>query len=236
MRTSLLFLLLCSILSSCTYLSEFGPVNFKSFENGNFVAPEDYNIIDIDTKNISRYNVEAPRAKGSHPPLDNTRVYSDKIRPHDQLSLLVLDSGASGVFNANGPTNFGPVEVPKSGKISFPYVGEFDASGKSLFSLQKEIQNKYKSVSGTAEVSLNRLARQPFKASVIGEVNVPGQHDIDRSGVSLSDLLAQSGGTTLKTFQSTFLLHRDGVTYLLSEGQVVKQRLLPKTMILLKLL
>ena len=41
------------------------------------------------------------------------------------------------------PAQFGPIEVPQTGRISIPYVGEFNVLGKEIADVQNEIQEAY---------------------------------------------------------------------------------------------
>jgi len=66
----------------------------------------------------------------------------------------------------------------------------------------------------TAEVSLNRVDRQPLRASVIGLAARAGQHPIDRKGVTIAELIALSGGVTEEPFLCNYLIHREKKTYM----------------------
>jgi len=208
-------------LVSCQYMADFGPVTVSATEEDGFT------VIDMTPENIKAYNRSEKKLASSKPQVDSARLYTDAVRPYDQLTLLVLDAGGSGAFaNSNGPTTFGPVEVPESGEISFPYAGSFIASGKSLSQLQLEIQVAYGTVFNTAEVSLNRVSRRPLQASVIGVVKSASQHAIERAGVTLADLLARSGGTATPPHQCSFTLHRMGKTYPVNHAKLLKEQYL----------
>ena len=190
-------------------------------------APSNFKIVDVNSSNIRSINRKQSKTSPKTPPVDKSQLYNDNIRAYDKLTLLVLDAGGTAAFaNSNGPTTFGPLEVPQSGEIAFPYAGEFNAIGKSLTKLQSEIQANYASVFNTAEVSLNRVERRPLRASVIGRVRNAQQHDIDRAGITLSDLLAMSSGTLDDPHMCEFLLYRKGQTYPLTQKQLTKRRLL----------
>ncbi len=227
-KLSLISPLLLFIFASCQHLSDYGPVNFEKTDiAGNPIPADNYNIVDITTENLDQYNQKQATVSGSNPPINSTLLYTDKVRAYDKLTLLVLDAGNAGAFaNSDGPTTFGPIEVPKSGTISFPYAGNFNALGKSLHTLQGEIQSAYATVFNTAEVSLNRIDRRPIRANVIGRVKNAGQHDLDRDGITLSDLLASSGGAELDPHMNHYHLHRQGKSYHLNPTQLAKRDLL----------
>lgn len=215
-------LLACILLSSCQLLSDFGAVNLNKIEKeqqkGNF-DPE-LVIIEITSENISTHNKYSSEKHGKVPSSNIGQTYSDLITVHDKLNLLVLDSANNQGALGDGTTSFGPIEVPENGVISFPYAGEFVVIGMSIAELQKEIQEKYRTTFNTAEVTLVRTIRQNFTANVIGNVTTPGNHELTRKGITITDLIAQSGGIKIEPHLCEYKLHRNHKTYKLTEHLV----------------
>jgi polysaccharide export outer membrane protein len=92
--------------------------------------------------------------------------------------------------------------------------------------VQQEIKEKYAKMFNTAEITLNRIERQPFRASVIGLAKNSGQHVISRKGVTIAELIALSGGTIEEPFLCDYLIHRNKKTYTLTNDQIMKEKIL----------
>ncbi|MGB2011513.1 MAG: SLBB domain-containing protein [Akkermansiaceae bacterium] len=215
------------LISGCQWSSEQGPTRLKSIQKAQQRGThetDEYEIIDITTENIAAYNKKQNPPKSALPRVDWSRTYSDAIRPYDKISIQVF-----GTSEAGGPAQasiFGPLEVPQSGVVSIPYAGEFNLLGKQLSEVQKEIGRAYSTVFSSARMSIVRVERLPLRANVIGIARAPGQQIIDRKGVSLADLVAKSGGTTLEPFTCEYLLHRSGSTYQLSNKDITNRNVL----------
>ena len=219
------------LISACTWSSEQGPVSMNSIQKAQqrgSMPTDEFKIIDITSDNINIYNKAPVFAVNVLPKIDYSKTYTDAIRPYDQLIVQVVDAGGdSGITSQDKlPAQFGPIEVPQTGRISIPYVGEFNVLGKEITDIQNEIQEAYTPVFNTARVSLNRTSRLPLTANVIGIANAPGQQTIDRKGVTLADLIAKSGGTSQEPFTCEYILHRDQRSYKLNNLDVTTKNIL----------
>lgn len=219
------------LLNACNWSSEQGPTQMnaihKAQQKGS-LSTDEFRIVDITSENIDQFNKPPAIVKNVLPPVDLSRTYSDAIRPYDQLAVQVVDTGGeSGITSQSKlPANFGPIEVPQTGRISIPYAGEFNVLGKEIADVQNEIQKVYAKVFNTARVSLNRTTRLPLTANVIGIANNPGQQTIDRKGVTLADLVAKSGGTVQEPFTCEYILHRNNRSYTLNNREITTKNLL----------
>ena len=87
------------------------------------------------------------------------------------------------------------VRVSQSGNISFPYLGQLSVAGLSTGEVETLIARRL--VEGQfvrqPQVSVLIVDYQSQKASVMGQVNKPGQYSLEISR-RLIDLLAQAGG------------------------------------------
>jgi polysaccharide export outer membrane protein len=104
------------------------------------------------------------------------------------------------------------VRVGRSGKISYPFVGELSVDG--LSSLQLEVLLARRLSEGgyirQAQVSVLVSDYQSQKAAVLGQVTKPGQYPLEVSHTVL-ELLADAGGVIpLVGADEATLLHRDG--------------------------
>ena len=218
-------------LSACNLSSEQGPVGMRSIQKSQergSSSTDEYEIIDITSHNINQHNKALVSISNELPKVDYSKTYSDAIRPYDQLTLQVIDTAQTGGLAAGSGSSvqFGPIEVPQSGKISIPYAGDFSVIGKEITEIQKDIQDSYSTVFNTARVTVGRVSRMPLRANVIGIAQQPGQQIIDRAGVNMADLVAKSGGTVQEPFTCEYMLHRNSKTYILNNKDITKRNIL----------
>jgi polysaccharide export outer membrane protein len=219
------------LIGACNWSSEQGPVSMNSIQKAQergSMPTDEYRIIDITSQNIADYNKAPVFSVNAIPKVDLSKTYSDAIRPYDQLILQVVDAGSdSGITSQDKlPAQFGPIEVPQTGRISIPYAGDFNVLNKEIADVQNEIQEAYTPVFNTARVSLNRTSRLPLTANVIGIANAAGQQTIERKGVTLADLIAKSGGTSQEPFTCEYILHRGEQSYKLNNRDITTKNIL----------
>jgi polysaccharide biosynthesis/export protein len=185
--SGLLFLLpICS----CTYMSETGPQKSR-IEGGN----NPYVLIPVNSR------ADLPSGGRSYgaaqvPPSIKGESYSDKVRERDMLRFVITDlSEQSPFYTPRGePFTFGPVEVPRDGRVGIPYVGDLPVIGRSLAEISAQLLEKLKPISNTAQGSVSRSGRIAKTANVLGEVRSPGPVNLERGDMDSLDLLAASGG------------------------------------------
>lgn len=197
-----------SILSSCSLISETGPLKGK-IKDGSSA----YTLVEVKSRD------DIPTAGRSYglgeiPPRSKGQAYSDKIRARDALNFIVTDVSEDSPFQSKGdPYKFGPIEVPEDGRIDIPYVGSIQVIGQSLSQVSEELGEKIKPVSSTARTAVIRSNRVPKVANVIGEVKNPGPVPLERANITSVDILSFSGGPTDAEHLYTYTLRRDGKDY-----------------------
>jgi polysaccharide export outer membrane protein len=103
----------------------------------------------------------------------------------DVLNITVL----------NQPTLGGRVMVRTDGFISFTFVNDVLAAGKSPAELAAHLQTQLKVFLQTPVVTVSVETSKPLNVSVLGEVVRPGSYVID-NGSSVLQALAAAGGLT----------------------------------------
>ncbi|MEY8686187.1 polysaccharide biosynthesis/export family protein [Bacteroides sp. AN502(2024)] len=138
------------------------------------------------------------------------------LQPGDKLRIVVhsRDNELAQMFNLNGgaqnlggTNNASYYTIDKEGKIDMPILGLISAEGLSRMDLANLI--KYRLVSG-------KLVRDPvvtvefsnLSFYVLGEVNKPGRHLIDRDRVTLLEALAEAGDLSINGKRDNVLVLR----------------------------
>lgn len=120
--------------------------------------------------------------------------------------VLAADAGSEGAYRVQPGDVLGisvwreeglekQVIVRPDGGLSFPLVGNVQASGKSIPELQTEVADKLKRFIPDPSVNVAVLQLDGNKVYVIGKVNRPGEFPVTRN-VDVVQALAMAGGMT----------------------------------------
>ncbi len=85
--------------------------------------------------------------------------------------------------------------VRPDGKITYPLIGEVQASGRTVEQLQAEIAKRLTKYVTDAHVTVILLKAQNYKIYVTGKVNKPGEFVVG-SPVNVMQAIAMAGGLT----------------------------------------
>ncbi|MBI5238719.1 MAG: polysaccharide export protein [Deltaproteobacteria bacterium] len=101
------------------------------------------------------------------------------------------------------------VQIDPSGKISYPFMGDVQAAGLTIFQLRDGIRDGLSKYIVNPQVYVNVTSVQSQKIIVLGEVKSPGFFQIDSSTTTL-EAISNAGGFTLDGKQNNVLLIRGG--------------------------
>jgi polysaccharide export outer membrane protein len=176
-------------------------------------ASENYRLVEVNGRSdIPELGREYGRAE--IPPEIKGDGYSDMVRSRDVLHFVITDLNEQSPFFTKGePFKFGPVEVPDSGQVSIPYVGDLDVMGRELSAISRQLTDMIHPISNTARVAVFRSERLPRTANVLGDVKKPGLIPLERKGITSTDLLAASGGPNLAEHLYDYTLRRGNRDY-----------------------
>ncbi|MEA3222422.1 MAG: polysaccharide biosynthesis/export family protein [Thermodesulfobacteriota bacterium] len=87
------------------------------------------------------------------------------------------------------------VVVRPDGKVSFPLIGEVDAGGRSVASLEKEVKKRISEYVPDAVVTVMVVQINSIKIYVVGGVAKSGEYRIGRK-INVMQALAMAGGLT----------------------------------------
>ncbi len=163
------------------------------------------------------------------PVLEATGEYI--LRPGDVLSINVF-----GFPEFSNPTPGGPdsITIRPDGNFAFPLVGEIKAEGLSPQALAQLIYEQLAKYYVNPKVTVNVTRFSTERVYVVGEVNVPGLYELDKSRNLMDALGAAKGWTKDAAKTKVHIIHKDqkgepisiNLMDLLKKGDVSKNYLL----------
>lgn len=87
------------------------------------------------------------------------------------------------------------IAVRPDGKLSYPLIGEIQASGRTVKQLREEISKRLEKFVTDAQVTVILLKAQYYKIYVLGKVNKPGAFLVGQPS-NVMQALAMAGGLT----------------------------------------
>ena len=141
-------------------------------------------------------------------------TFSSGIQPNDQLYIYVEseEAGAAIPFNqetnkvavkdgavlntTNGATRVQGYLVNQEGKITFPVLGELDVQGLTHHELSEKIRNRLID-EGHLKSPVVTVKLMNFKVSILGDVNSPGQIQVDGERITIFEALSRVGDLTI---------------------------------------
>jgi polysaccharide biosynthesis/export protein len=86
------------------------------------------------------------------------------------------------------------MRIGLDGRIAFPFVGDVPAAGRTIFQLQKDLQDRLGSgYIVNPHVSVTVMEHRSQKFSVVGNVGKPGTYPLTKP-ITLVEALSQAGG------------------------------------------
>lgn len=131
---------------------------------------------------------------------EKLRVSEFTLGPGDEVEITVWGVDEMGRKLLIGPTGF----------ISYPFVGDIQANGISIFQLRDRIANGLSDYFLNPKVSVNISSSHSKKIYVLGEVVRPGIFQMTGTN-SLIEAISMAGGFTQDAKEQNILLVRGGL-------------------------
>ncbi len=114
---------------------------------------------------------------------ETSTINSYQLQSGNRLQILVYrEEDLSGTY-----------EIDPSGKLTFPLIGEIQASGLQIEKLREELTSRLKKYLIDPQVSISRAEDTTKSISVLGHVTKPGVYDY-APGSTLMRLVSTAGG------------------------------------------
>ncbi len=215
---------LCTVLSACNALPEYGPRTQDIWAGATTVAvnPPDtiaysYALVDLNPAVVENaVDIDADSFYGSfgkgHRPAPEVLV-----GPGDVVQLTVFESKSGGLFIPADagvrPGNFVtlPLQtVDHDGLLIVPYAGEIKAAGRTIAQIQQAIEERLEKRAIEPKVVASLADQVAGAASVVGEVNLPRKVMLTQNGERILDAIALAGGPKYPGYETFVTLQRSG--------------------------
>jgi polysaccharide biosynthesis/export protein len=124
--------------------------------------------------------------------------------------------GAEDVINIHvwrhNDLTFPNLIIRKDGTISYPFTGEINVTGLTCRQLEEKLRESLKPYIRDPKVSVNIARGRAFRISIMGQVFRPGTFDILSPEITITEALAQAGGTKPEAAIHRSLLQRGNET------------------------
>ncbi len=127
--------------------------------------------------------------------LTEAQAAAAAVATPDQEKYLLGPEDAIEVSVWKEPDLTKQLVVRPDGKITYPLIGEVQASGKTVKQLQEEILKRLEKYVTDAHVTVILLKAQNYKIYVTGKVNKPGDFMIGKP-VNVMQAISMAGGLT----------------------------------------
>lgn len=104
------------------------------------------------------------------------------------------------------------IAIRPDGKLSYPLIGEVQASGQTVKQLREEISKRLEKFVTDAQVTVILLKTQYYKIFVVGKVNKPGEFLVGRPANVMQALAMAGGLTPFASPSKIVILRRSGGT------------------------
>jgi len=153
------------------------------------------------------------------------------LRPGDVISINVFGYPELS-FPAFG--NPDSITIRPDGKFAFPFAGEIKAEGLSVQAVAQLIYEQLSIYYVNPKVTVNVAKFSTERVYVVGQVNMPGLYELDKSRRLMDAIGAAKGWTKDAAKTKVFVIHKDhqgeptriNLMELLKKGDVSKNVLL----------
>ncbi|WP_181705721.1 polysaccharide biosynthesis/export family protein [Chthonobacter rhizosphaerae] len=179
----------------------------------------DYVLVDIN-KSVLPYVTAATKSsladgfgmgRGSAPALP--------LGVGDIVQVSIFEAGSGGLFipadAGSRPGNFITLpsqRVDSTGTITVPYAGRVPAAGRTVATVQTDIENTLANRAIEPQVLITVEQSRSAEVAVLGDVNSPAKLELNPAGERLLDVISRAGGLSTPGIETYITLERRGRT------------------------
>ncbi len=148
---------------------------------------------------------------------------------HPELSIATTAAQALSASGAQTPSGF---LVDQEGRIQFPYVGPIKVTGLTEIQARQLLMKRLVKSIKNPDITLRVQNYRSKRVYVSGDVDKPGNLNIDDVPMTLTEALTRGGGMLPTADQSNITVTRKGVTYPVNIPQMLKRGVDPSRFLL----
>lgn len=219
-------LLTVALLSGCTSLPRSGPDDM-AVDRGAAVKVTtkdrkvgiDYAVIDLSKGMLSHFEKTSPTSirdsfgggRGGAPDIP--------LGIGDVVQVSIFEAQAGGLFiptevAGSRPGNFitlPPQTIDRGGTLTVPYAGRVQAAGRAKEVVEQDIEDKLANRAIEPQVVITMVTSHSSEVAVTGDVNSAGKIEVTASGDRVLDVIAEAGGISSPSKETTVTLQRRGM-------------------------
>ncbi len=157
---------------------------------------------------------------------------SQIVAPGDKIDLSLWDNGDSSLLMQKGQktVDLKAIQVTPAGEVFLPYVDQVYIANMTPDRARATIQEKFASISPTAQVQLVHTPGRESSVDLISGVAQPGNFPLPDRDLTVLSLLARGGGISKDLTNPQIRLMRDGKLYGVSAEVLMKTPALDTTL------
>jgi polysaccharide export outer membrane protein len=136
----------------------------------------------------------------------------------DVVQVSIFEAQAGGLFipaevAGSRPGNYITLPsqtIDRSGTLSIPYAGRIPAAGREKEQVERDIEDKLANRAIEPQVVITAVSSSSSEVAVTGDVNTPSKVALTSSGDRVLDVIAQAGGISTNSKETTVTLQRRG--------------------------
>ncbi|WP_271437190.1 SLBB domain-containing protein [Lentibacter algarum] len=224
-----LIITVASLTAGCSTMPAFGPdaeaINQASFQGENQAA----DILPFKLVNVTAATLPANEQSTAFFPMtfryQKFLSADETISIGDQLNIRIWEVADDGLFATEGNRETAlNVEVSNSGQITVPYAGTLNTDGLTIAQLRSLLLERYQGRAVEPEIAVSITSTDGRSATLLGNVRSPGRLTIPARGIRLLDLIAQSGGASSPTWETSVTIQRGPVSGTLTLAKIARSQ------------
>jgi len=224
-----LLMTVTSLTAGCSTMPAFGPdpeaINQASIQGEN-TAPD---VLPFELVNVTAATLPTNHQSTALFPVTfrNQQFLSadETIGIGDQLDIRIWEVAEDGLFATAGNRETAlNVQVSNSGQITVPYAGNLNTDGLTTVELRSLLLERFQGRAVEPEIAVSITGTEGRSATLLGNVRNPGRLTIPPRGITLLDLLAQSGGAASPPWETLVTVQRGSASSTLSLADIIRSQ------------
>lgn len=147
---------------------------------------------------------------------------------HPELSL----AGATAAASTQGGNVGNGYNVSADGRIQFPFAGAIKVAGLTELQIRSKLTQALATYITDPQVTVRVQAYRNGRVYLDGELNNPGQQNLDDIPMSLTEAISRAGGLSKEADRSSIILTRQGQETRINLARLVEQGVNPNRIML----